>query len=87
LLTSGKIKVEVEGKEPKEFTAPTFVIIRKEQKHAITALEDNTIYYCVFALRDLDGEVMEIFGPQHDPNCSEVVPDDYWDKVDKVKDL
>jgi len=87
LLTSGKIKIEVEGKEPKEFTAPTFIVVRKEQKHNITALEDNTIYYCVFALRDLDGEVMEIFGPQHDPNCSEVVPDDYWDKVEKVKDL
>ena len=87
LLTSGKIKIEIEGKEPKEFTAPTFIVVRKEQKHKITALEDNTIYYCVFALRDLDGEVMEIFGPQHDPTCSEVVPDDYWDKVEKVKDL
>ena len=87
LLTSGKVKIEVEGKEPKEFTAPTFIVVRKEQKHKITALEDNTIYYCVFALRDLDGEVMEIFGPHHDPYCSEIVPDDYWDKVDKVKDL
>ena len=87
LLTAGKVKVEIEGHEPKEFTAPTFIVIRKEHVHKITALSDGTIYYCVFALRDLDGKVMEIFGPEHDPESSSSRSDGYWEKVNKVKDL
>lgn len=67
LLISGKVLVEVEGHPAKEFTAPTFIIIRKEHKHKFTALENNSVWYCVFALRDLDGEVMEIFSENHDP--------------------
>lgn len=68
LLTQGKVSVEIEGYQPKEFEAPTFIIIRKEHNHKITALEDKTIYYCVFALRDLDGEVVDdVYGGRHDP--------------------
>ena len=70
LLVSGKVSVELQGSDAKEFTAPTFIVIRKEHNHKITALEDNTLYYCVYALRDIDGEVMEIFGPQHDPESA-----------------
>lgn len=79
LLVSGKVSVELEGSEAKEFAAPTFIVIRKEHQHKITALEDGTVYYCVFALRDLDGEVMEVFGDQHDPKCSGVRPKGYWE--------
>jgi len=39
LLVSGKVLVEVDGQIQKEFTAPTFIVIRKEHKHKITALE------------------------------------------------
>ena len=67
LLTSGKVKVEVEGHCPKEFVAPTFIVIKKEHEHKITALEDNTVWYCVFALRDVDGEVIEIYEGKHNP--------------------
>jgi hypothetical protein len=70
LVTKGSVKVEVEGSEPKEFKAPTFIVIRKDYKHKFTALEDDTNYYCVFALRDLDGNVMEIYGKEHDPLCA-----------------
>jgi len=70
LLTTGKVLVEVEGYPSKEFTAPTFIVIRKEHKHRFTALEDNTNWYCVFALRDLDGEVIEIYEGKHDPLCA-----------------
>lgn len=88
LLASGKVKVEVEGNEPKEFTAPTFIVIRKEHKHKVTALSDGVIYYCVFALRGLDGEVLDdIYGAQHDPLCSSKVPDGYWDKVKKIEHI
>ena len=68
LLTKGKVRVEVEGYEPKEFTAPTFIVIKKEHEHNFIALEDDTNWYCVFALRDLDGEVVEIYDEtKHNP--------------------
>ena len=81
LLVSGKVNVEIAGQPPKEFTAPTFIVIRKEHQHKITAIADGTVYYCVFALRNLDGEVMEIFGPQHDPESASAINSDYWEKV------
>ena len=67
LLASGKVLVEVEGFEPKEFKAATFIIIKKEHEHKFTALEDNTLWYCVFALRDLDGEVTDIYSGDNNP--------------------
>ena len=85
LLTTGKVSVQVDGSDPKEFTAPTFIVIRKEHKHRITALADGTIYYCVFALRDLDGEVMEIFGEQHDPHSAGARNEGYWEKVKELE--
>lgn len=89
LLTSGKVKVEVEGKI-KEFTAPTIIIIRKEYEHKFTALEDNTIFYCIFALRDFDGEVFDpIYSDEHDPLSAEIYnhfasQKDYWEKSKKI---
>jgi hypothetical protein len=79
LLVSGRVSVELEGSEAKEFVAPTFIVIRNEHQQKITALEDGTVYYCVFALRDLDGDVMEVFGSQHDPECSGAKPKGYWE--------
>ena len=85
LLVSGKVSVEVEGNVAKEFTAPTFIVIRKEHQHKITALENGTVYYCVFALRNLDGEVIgDIFGEQHDPESASGKDDGYWEKVNKI---
>jgi hypothetical protein len=79
LLTSGAVEVTVEGHDPKVFHAPTFIVIRKEHRHKIVALEDNTNYYCVFALRDVDGNVTEIYDNNHDPLSAMNAPDDYWD--------
>jgi quercetin dioxygenase-like cupin family protein len=66
LLARGTVNVEVEGRS-KQFSAPTFIIIRKEHEHKVTALCDNVLYFCVFALRDLDGEVLDMYSPDHDP--------------------
>lgn len=63
LLATGSVLVEVEGYEPKEFTAPTFITIDKNHCHKFTALSDGVVYYCVFAMRDDDGEVIE--SPEH----------------------
>jgi len=85
LLVSGKVSVELESSDAKEFTAPTFIVIRKEHRHKITALADGTVYYCVYALRDLDGQVMEVFGPQHDPESASGRNAGYWEKVKELE--
>lgn len=83
LLTSGTVEVVVEGHPPKQFTAPTFIVIRKEHNHKFTAITDDVNWYCVFAIRDLDGQaVEELFDPErHDPMCSHAVSNDYWDRA------
>ena len=78
LLVSGKVSVQIKDNPVKEFTAPTFIVIRKEHQHQFTALEENTIYYCVYALRDIDGNVMEIFGDEHDPEFASTRRKEYW---------
>ena len=90
LLAKGKVRVSIDGQEPKEFTAPTFIVIRAECSHEIVALEDDTVYYCVFALRDINGEVIEpIFGEQHDPNpnSSEATDKQYWDRKKLIENI
>lgn len=67
LLATGKVEVTVEGYPPKEFTAPTFIVIKKEHKHTFRALTDNTLWYCVFALRDVDGDVTDIYSGDNSP--------------------
>jgi hypothetical protein len=86
LLTQGKVKVEIEGYPAKEFTAPTFIIVRKEHNHKFIALENDTVWYCIFALRDLDGQpIEELFDPEkNDPLSHRAVPNDYWDKLKEL---
>jgi len=67
LLVSGKARVTVDGYPPKDFTAPTFIVIKKEHKHKFEALESNTLWYCVFALRDANGEVSDIYLSENHP--------------------
>jgi len=51
LLATGKLKVTVEGVVT-EFTAPHMIYIHKDKNHELVALEDNTVAYCIHALRD-----------------------------------
>jgi hypothetical protein len=67
LLAVGSVLVEVEGNSPKEFHAPTFIVIDKDHNHKFTALSDGVVYYCVFALRDLNGEVTDIYTEENSP--------------------
>jgi len=52
LLCKGKVRVEVRGFPPKEFTAPTFIVIKKQYEHDFVALTDDVLWYCVFAFAD-----------------------------------
>jgi hypothetical protein len=87
LLAQGKVKVEVEGYTPKIFAAPKFIVIKKEHKHRFTALEDNTIYYCVFALRDVDGDVTDIYSGDNSPYGSADDPEENLSTQEQLMDL
>jgi hypothetical protein len=67
LLAVGSVVVEIEGNKPKEFHAPTFIVIDKNNKHKFTALTDGVVYYCVFALRDENGEVTDMYSGDNSP--------------------
>lgn len=59
LLASGSLRVTVEG-ETTDFRAPHMIYIHKDKNHELVALEDNTVAYCIHALRDKDtGEILD----------------------------
>jgi quercetin dioxygenase-like cupin family protein len=59
LLAKGKLKVTVEG-VTSEFTAPHMIYIHKDKVHELEALTDETVAYCIHALRDKDsGEILD----------------------------
>lgn len=50
LLASGSLKITIDG-EITEFKAPHMIFIHKDKRHELVALEDNTVAYCIHALR------------------------------------
>lgn len=48
-VCAGAVLACIEGHEPVEVRAPAFIEIKADKRHGFTALEDGTIYYCVFA--------------------------------------
>ncbi|NBP00407.1 MAG: hypothetical protein EBU90_09840 [Proteobacteria bacterium] len=65
LLSSGVLKLEIlndDGtvKEEKVYTAPKMILIKKEFKHRLTALKDDTVAVCIHALRDVEGELLPV---------------------------
>jgi quercetin dioxygenase-like cupin family protein len=65
LLAKGKLKVTVEGVAT-EFTAPHMIYIHKDKRHELEALTDETVAYCIHALRDKDNN--EILDPSMIPD-------------------
>lgn len=64
LLAKGKLKVTVEGVST-EFTAPHMIYIRKDKVHELVAMVDETVAYCIHALRDKNNN--EILDPSMIP--------------------
>ena len=60
LLAKGKLKVTVEGVAT-DFTAPHMIYIHKDKIHELEALSDETVAYCIHALRDKENN--EILDP------------------------
>lgn len=65
LLAKGRLKVTIEG-QTTNFTAPHMIYIHKDKVHELVALTDETVAYCIHALRDKDTE--EILDPSMIPN-------------------
>ncbi len=64
LLAAGSLKVTVEGKST-EFRAPHSIYIQKDKQHELVALEDNTLAFCIFALKDING--FDLLDPESVP--------------------
>jgi quercetin dioxygenase-like cupin family protein len=65
LLANGKLKITVNGAST-DFQAPHMIYIQKDKIHQLEALEDNTVAYCIHALRNGDG-VDDILDPNMIP--------------------
>lgn len=65
LLAKGSLRVTVDGKVS-QFKAPTMVYIKADKVHELVALEDDTVAYCIHALRSGDG-VGDILDPEGIP--------------------
>lgn len=66
LLAAGSLRVTVNGKTT-DFHAPHMIFIKAEHRHELIALEDNTVAYCIHALRDGNG-VDDILDPASIPS-------------------
>lgn len=66
LLASGSMRVDVNG-QTTDFKAPHMIFIKAEHNHELVALEDNTVAYCIHALRS-GNEVDDILDPASVPN-------------------
>jgi hypothetical protein len=71
-LWSGSVLVEVEGFKPQVFKAPTFISIKKEHEHKITALEDHTVWFCLFAFNDTGN--VDLVSQANDPYREPILP-------------
>lgn len=60
-------KIEEGGKTvEQDFKAPAHFLIKAGVEHEITSLEDDTTYWCVFAHRDSQGDVVQKFEGWHE---------------------
>lgn len=65
LVAKGSIKIKANGKET-VFAAPHCVYIKADVEHELTAMEDDTVVYCIHALRD-GSDVCDIVPPEAIP--------------------
>jgi len=66
LLAAGRLQVTVDGRVSM-FSAPQMIYIKKDKMHELVALEDNTVAYCIHALR-LGDRVEDIVDPSMVPD-------------------
>jgi quercetin dioxygenase-like cupin family protein len=57
LLAKGKLSVRIND-EMTEFTAPQMIFIKAELRHELVAMTENTVAYCIHALREDSGDII-----------------------------
>jgi len=72
LLGHGSIRAEVEGRVV-DFKAPQVIFVRAGKAHKFTALEPNTMAYCIHPLRDGE-DLTDIIDPAGDPFATAQIP-------------
>jgi quercetin dioxygenase-like cupin family protein len=70
LLASGKLLVEANDFAT-EFESPSMIYIKKDVQHKLTALQENTVAYCIHGLRDIN-KSDDILNPNMIPKGIEV---------------
>lgn len=77
LLARGRLlmKHDKNGGGEKVFVAPCLIVVTKGIEHSFTALEDNTTFCCIHAIRDGDG-VDDVADPK-------LTPEAHWDLLSK----
>ena len=70
IVFTGSVHVKLVNPEgetiEKTFKAPSHFLVRANIEHEITSLEDDTTYWCVFSLRNSEGEVVQEFDGWHE---------------------
>lgn len=65
LITKGSVLAKSINKDgsmsDKIYTAPSWVPIPKNCRHEFIALEDDSHGFCIFAIRDMSGEIQEVW--------------------------
>lgn len=72
LLANGSLRVTIGGIAT-DYQAPHMIYIRKDVEHQLEALEDNTVAFCIHALRNGEG-VDDIIDPDSIPTDGSVQP-------------
>jgi len=70
LLAKGTLKVTIK-EQSHTYTAPHMIFIKAELRHELEAVTDNTVIYCVHALRDKVGDILD---PSMVPPVKELEP-------------
>ena len=65
LISAGSIQLDILDDEckilqSKIVKAPQMILIKKDKRHRLTALENNTVAVCIHALRDVEGELLPV---------------------------
>lgn len=69
LLAKGSLNVRINGQDTL-FVAPQMIYIKAELVHELTAKSDNTVAYCIHALREK--ETGDIIDPEFVPKADEL---------------
>jgi quercetin dioxygenase-like cupin family protein len=67
LVARGSVSVSTEQSGTLVFDEDEIIVVTKEIQHEFTALEDNTVIYCIQALRKSELED-DIVGPDESPD-------------------